>query len=163
MTEHFLLIFFLEFTLWQRQPVVTITFQNKLTNLRFNLNVDHGRILTLCPIMDILCRVGWRLNIITSSSLMWRSTLYPNWRWRSLGLGWNLRSILSPLSLMMYLAPGYWLLPRRTSSCMLENQVENRSYSQLSLNGRFCKAYTSRRQKNAVNPCRPFFSHFTMT
>ena len=23
-------------------------------NLRFNLNVDHGRILTLCPIMDIL-------------------------------------------------------------------------------------------------------------
>ena len=69
--------------------------------------------------MDILWRVGWRLKIITSSSLMCRSTLYPNWRWRSLGFGWNLRSILSPLSLIMYLAPGYWLLPRRTNSCML--------------------------------------------
>ena len=87
--------------------------------LRLSLKVDQGKILTLCPIMDILWRVGWRLKIITSSSLMCRSTLYPNWRWRSLGFGWNLRSILSPLSLMMYLAPGYWLLPRRTNSCML--------------------------------------------
>ena len=87
--------------------------------LRLSLKVDQGKILTLCPIMDILWRVGWRLKIITSSSLMCRSTLYPNWRWRSLGFGWNLRSILSPLSLIMYLAPGYWLLPRRTNSCML--------------------------------------------
>ena len=29
-------------------------------------------------------------------------------------MGWNLRSILSPVSLKMYLAPGYCKFPRRT-------------------------------------------------
>lgn len=29
----------------------------------------------------------------------------------------------SPLSRMMYLAPGYWLFPRRTSSCSLRGTV----------------------------------------
>ena len=49
-------------------------------------------------------------------------TLYPVCRWRSLGLGWKRRSMRSPLSRMMYLAPGYWLFPRRTNSCSLRGQ-----------------------------------------
>lgn len=42
--------------------------------LRLSLNVDQGRILTRCPIIDILCSVGCRLKMMTSSSLMCRST-----------------------------------------------------------------------------------------
>mmetsp|Transcript_32257 Transcript_32257/g.84393 ORF Transcript_32257/g.84393 Transcript_32257/m.84393 type:complete len:212 (+) Transcript_32257:1367-2002(+) len=41
---------------------------------RFMRKVDHGRILTRCPIIDILCKVGWRLNTITSLSRICRST-----------------------------------------------------------------------------------------
>ena len=52
-------------------------------NLRFNLKVDQGKIFTLWPIIDILCSVGWRLKIITSSSLMCRST----WKFRGKFIG----------------------------------------------------------------------------
>jgi hypothetical protein len=43
--------------------------------LRFILNVDQGRTLTLWPIIDILCSVGWRLNITKSPSRICLSTL----------------------------------------------------------------------------------------
>jgi hypothetical protein len=48
-------------------------------HLRLRRNVDQGRTLTRCPIIDILCNVGWRLNTIKSSSLKWRST----WKWEA--------------------------------------------------------------------------------
>ena len=45
------------------------------TDLRLSLKVDQGRILTLWPIMDILCSVGCRLNTTRSSSTTCLSTL----------------------------------------------------------------------------------------
>ena len=42
--------------------------------LRFILKVDQGSTLTLCPIMDILCRVGCRLNTTRSPSRICLST-----------------------------------------------------------------------------------------
>lgn len=42
--------------------------------LRFRRKVDHGRILTLCPIIDILCSVGCRLKMTMSPSHMCLST-----------------------------------------------------------------------------------------
>ncbi len=41
----------------------------KKTDLRFILKVDQGRTFTLCPIMDILWRVGCLLNTTRSPSL----------------------------------------------------------------------------------------------
>lgn len=42
--------------------------------LRLSRNVDQGKILTLCPIMDILCSVGCRLKMTMSPSHMCLST-----------------------------------------------------------------------------------------
>ena len=67
--------------------------------------------------------MGCRLKIITSSSIKCRSTLYPYCRWRSLGFGWYRRSTRSPLSRMIYLAPGYWLCPLATSVCILQQDI----------------------------------------
>lgn len=46
--------------------------------LRLSRNVDQGRILTLCPIMDILCSVGCRLKMTMSPSHMCLSTYKEN-------------------------------------------------------------------------------------
>ena len=42
---------------------------------RLSLKVEYGRIFTRCPMMDILCRLGCRLNSTASPLLRWRSTL----------------------------------------------------------------------------------------
>mmetsp|Transcript_14849 Transcript_14849/g.44421 ORF Transcript_14849/g.44421 Transcript_14849/m.44421 type:complete len:351 (-) Transcript_14849:1317-2369(-) len=42
---------------------------------RFIRNVEYGKILTRCAMIDILCNDGCRLNITMSPSWMWRSTL----------------------------------------------------------------------------------------
>ena len=47
--------------------------QNKIY-LKFKRKVDHGKILTRCPIILVLLSVGFRLKITTSLSMMWRST-----------------------------------------------------------------------------------------
>lgn len=45
-----------------------------LSYLKLSRNVDHGKTLTLCPIILILCKVGCRLNMMTSLSTMCLST-----------------------------------------------------------------------------------------
>lgn len=45
-----------------------------VAHLRFIRKVDHGRIRTRCPIIDILCSVGCLLKMMMSPSHMCRST-----------------------------------------------------------------------------------------
>ena len=71
----------------------------------FILNVEYGMMRTRWPMMDILCREGWRLNSTQSPLIMCRSTLYPYSSLFSLSFFRNLRSMRCPSSRMMYFAP----------------------------------------------------------
>lgn len=54
--------------------LVTLSSYTVGAHLRFIRKVDHGRIRTRCPIIDILCSVGCRLKMMMSPSHMCRST-----------------------------------------------------------------------------------------
>ena len=82
--------------------------------LRFMRKVDQGSTLTRWPIMDILCSVGCRLKMMTSSSCRCRSTTYPGCRFESIEFcAWR-KSMRCPSSRIMYLAPGCWSGPWST-------------------------------------------------
>ena len=53
----------------QKDRLKLIRRMNATVYLRFILKVDQGRTFTLCPIMDILWRVGCLLNTTRSPSL----------------------------------------------------------------------------------------------
>ena len=71
----------------------------------FMRKVEYGMMRTRCPMMDILCSDGCRLNSTQSPLIMCRSTRYPYSSRFSLSFFKNRRSIRCPSSRMMYLAP----------------------------------------------------------
>ena len=70
---------------------------------RFSLNVECGRMRTRWPIIDILCRDGWRLNSTMSPFCRCRSTRKPYSRWRSASRRTKRRSRRWPSSRTMNL------------------------------------------------------------
>ena len=84
-----------------------------------NRSVRHGMIFARCAIMDILCRLGWRLKSKTSPSFRWRSTTSPNLS----SLATRLRSpyfryCVPPDLNRTKLAPGCLFMPFLTRSRM---------------------------------------------
>mmetsp|Transcript_97454 Transcript_97454/g.168048 ORF Transcript_97454/g.168048 Transcript_97454/m.168048 type:complete len:279 (+) Transcript_97454:3358-4194(+) len=65
---------------------------------RFSRNVEYGSTLARCPIIDIRCSVGCRLNSTQSPSFRCRSTMYPGSRCTSLVFFTNWRFTLWPSS-----------------------------------------------------------------